>query len=176
MRAAAFIFALIPASAVLSAESGGRPSLDDARGMAGAARAADACGHLYRGRRTRGPRAGECAVFFFGRGQGGSVEDNIERWRSQIVGPDGKPAVAKSRQAAGARLDDDARRFLRRLHGNGRPDGTGHACHPQLPAAGRSGRRPGRQQHLRQVHRPRGDRGGQPQAFEQLLASFQVDK
>jgi hypothetical protein len=38
---------------------------------------------------------GECAVFFFGRGQGGSVEDNIERWRSQIQGPDGKPAVAK---------------------------------------------------------------------------------
>src|SRR6186713_2411236 len=34
---------------------GWRPSLDDARGMAGAARAADACGHLYRGCRTRGP-------------------------------------------------------------------------------------------------------------------------
>ena len=38
---------------------------------------------------------GECAVFFFGRGQGGSVQDNIDRWRSQIQGPDGKPAVAK---------------------------------------------------------------------------------
>jgi hypothetical protein len=37
----------------------------------------------------------ECAVFFFGAGQGGSVEDNIERWRSQMLGPDGKPATAK---------------------------------------------------------------------------------
>jgi hypothetical protein len=39
--------------------------------------------------------AAECGIFFFGAGQGGSVEDNIERWRSQIVGPDGKPAVSK---------------------------------------------------------------------------------
>jgi hypothetical protein len=47
--------------------------------------------------------AGECAVFFFGRGQGGSVQDNIDRWRGQIVGADGKPAAAKidKRQARG---------------------------------------------------------------------------
>lgn len=37
----------------------------------------------------------ECAIFFFGAGQGGTVEDNIERWRSQILGPDGKPAAPK---------------------------------------------------------------------------------
>jgi hypothetical protein len=37
----------------------------------------------------------ECAVFFFGPGQGGSVGDNIERWRSQMLGPDGKTALAK---------------------------------------------------------------------------------
>ena len=39
--------------------------------------------------------AAECAIFFFGAGQGGSVEDNIERWRSQILGTDGKPATPK---------------------------------------------------------------------------------
>ena len=38
---------------------------------------------------------GECAVYFFGSGQGGSVEANIERWKGQITGPDGKPANAK---------------------------------------------------------------------------------
>ncbi len=37
----------------------------------------------------------ECVVYFFGAGQGGSVEANLERWKGQIVGPDGKPADAK---------------------------------------------------------------------------------
>ena len=37
----------------------------------------------------------ECAVYFFGSGQGGSVEANIDRWKSQMVGPDGKTANAK---------------------------------------------------------------------------------
>ncbi len=31
-----------------------------------------------------GQEAGECGVFFFGRGQGGSVEDNLARWKSQF--------------------------------------------------------------------------------------------
>ena len=30
------------------------------------------------------PEAGECAVFFFGSNQGGTVEQNIERWVSQF--------------------------------------------------------------------------------------------
>jgi hypothetical protein len=34
-------------------------------------------------------------VYFFGPGQGGSVEANIGRWKGQITGPDGKPANAK---------------------------------------------------------------------------------
>jgi hypothetical protein len=38
---------------------------------------------------------GECGVYFFGAGQGGSVDANIERWKGQFHGPDGKPAAAK---------------------------------------------------------------------------------
>jgi hypothetical protein len=39
-----------------------------------------------------GAEAGECGVFFFGRGQGGSVEDNLARWKSQFEPPsDAKP-------------------------------------------------------------------------------------
>ncbi len=38
--------------------------------------------------------APECAVYFFGPGQGGSVEANIERWKTQMVASDGKPATA----------------------------------------------------------------------------------
>ena len=37
----------------------------------------------------------ECVVYFFGAGQGGSVDANLERWKGQIIGPGGKPAEAK---------------------------------------------------------------------------------
>jgi len=37
----------------------------------------------------------ECAVYFFGSGQGGSVEANLDRWKGQLVGADGQPAAAK---------------------------------------------------------------------------------
>jgi hypothetical protein len=36
----------------------------------------------------------ECGVYFFGAGQGGSVEANIERWKGQFTDA-GKPAAAK---------------------------------------------------------------------------------
>ncbi|HXY38787.1 MAG TPA: hypothetical protein VEQ10_03910 [Vicinamibacteria bacterium] len=35
---------------------------------------------------AKGSEAGECAVFFFGTGQGGSVEANVERWARQFEG------------------------------------------------------------------------------------------
>ncbi|MBI5280715.1 MAG: hypothetical protein HY858_03455 [Candidatus Solibacter usitatus] len=34
----------------------------------------------------------ECAVYFFGAGQGGSVEANLARWQNQFLTADGKPA------------------------------------------------------------------------------------
>jgi hypothetical protein len=36
----------------------------------------------------------ECAVYFFGAGQGGSIDANIERWQGQFTSPGGKPATA----------------------------------------------------------------------------------
>ena len=33
-----------------------------------------------------GAEAGECGVFFFGRGQGGSVDENLDRWVKQFEG------------------------------------------------------------------------------------------
>ena len=38
----------------------------------------------------------ECVVFHFGKGQGGSVAANIERWRSQFIGADGKSVTPKT--------------------------------------------------------------------------------
>src|SRR5215831_15585488 len=37
---------------------------------------------------------GECAVYYFGPGQGGSIQANLERWEGQFQGPGGKPAFA----------------------------------------------------------------------------------
>jgi len=37
----------------------------------------------------------ECGVYFFGAGQGGSPDANVERWKSQFRAPDGKPAAAR---------------------------------------------------------------------------------
>ena len=39
--------------------------------------------------------AAECAVYFFGAGQGGSVEANVDRWKGQFAAPGGTPAAAK---------------------------------------------------------------------------------
>ena len=43
------------------------------------------------------PEDAECAVFYFGVGQGGTVQANIDRWVSQFEQPDGGPSskVAK---------------------------------------------------------------------------------
>ena len=37
----------------------------------------------------------ECIVNYFGPGQGGGVDANIERWKGQVQEPDGRPAVGK---------------------------------------------------------------------------------
>lgn len=37
----------------------------------------------------------ECAVYFFGTGQGGGVDANIERWKGQLHQPAGKPVQAQ---------------------------------------------------------------------------------
>lgn len=39
------------------------------------------------------PEDAECAVYFFGAGQGGAVDANLDRWKHQFTGPDGQSAV-----------------------------------------------------------------------------------
>jgi hypothetical protein len=41
------------------------------------------------------PEDGECAVYYFGQGQGGSVEANIDRWKGQFEGSKDAPKVEK---------------------------------------------------------------------------------
>ena len=42
--------------------------------------------------------AAECGIYFFGTGQGGSVDDNIARWKGQFTDRGGAPAPAKVAQ------------------------------------------------------------------------------
>jgi hypothetical protein len=51
---------------------------------------------------AKGSQAGECAVFFFGPGQGGGVDDNVARWAKQFEGAP-KPASRRT-QVAGLRV------------------------------------------------------------------------
>ncbi|HEV8201019.1 MAG TPA: hypothetical protein VGS03_13445 [Candidatus Polarisedimenticolia bacterium] len=41
------------------------------------------------------PPEGECVVFYFGPGQGGDVQANVERWRNMFTGADGGPGPSK---------------------------------------------------------------------------------
>lgn len=42
---------------------------------------------------------GECGVYFFGAGQGGSVEANLDRWIGQFLQADGKASKAAAKIA-----------------------------------------------------------------------------
>jgi hypothetical protein len=54
------------------------------------------------------PEDAECAVYFFGTGQGGTVEANLERWAHQFTSPDGQslaqPAKMEKREIAGLKV------------------------------------------------------------------------
>lgn len=44
---------------------------------------------------ARGKEPGECTVFFFGTGQGGGIDENVERWAKQF---EGTPAPKRSKK------------------------------------------------------------------------------
>ncbi len=46
------------------------------------------------------PEDATAVVFFFGQGQGGGVEVNLDRWASQMVQADGKPATRQQARTA----------------------------------------------------------------------------
>jgi hypothetical protein len=67
-----------------SAEAGGIEWKVPARWKAGAGSAMRVA--TYAVPAAKGEEAGECAVFFFGPGQGGDVESNVQRWGRQFEG------------------------------------------------------------------------------------------
>jgi hypothetical protein len=67
-----------------SADAGGIAWKVPARWKAGAGSAMRVA--TYAVPAAKGAEAGECAVFFFGPGQGGDVDANVERWGRQFEG------------------------------------------------------------------------------------------
>src|SRR5690348_8626185 len=41
---------------------------------------------------SAGGQEGELVLFFFGKGKGGSAQENLERWYTQVTEPDGRPS------------------------------------------------------------------------------------
>ena len=105
--AAVFLFALVAASiSVVSAESAA-----GIRWTAPPQWKTEAARPMRAATYSITPAAGdrgvaECVVNYFGPGQGGSIEANVERWKGQVLGADGKPAAAKvsSRNVRGVRI------------------------------------------------------------------------
>jgi hypothetical protein len=129
---------------------------------------------------TVAPAAGdhdpaECGVYFFGPGQGGSVDANVDRWRSQFTDPNGRttPAKIDKGQVHGMHVT--------RIDTSGSYSGMGG------PVAAQSQSVPGYRLLGAIVEAPGGNIfvkftgplktiAANQQKFEQLLASFQPSK
>jgi hypothetical protein len=112
----------------------------------------------------------ECGVYFFGAGQGGSVEANIERWKGQFTDA-GKPAPAKigTRKINGLTVTT--------IDTSGEYSGMGGPTAPGTPVAGYRllgaiVEGPGGNIFLKFTG-PSKTIAANQQKFEQLLASFQ---
>lgn len=119
---------------------------------------------------------GECAVFFFGPGQGGSVEDNLDRWRAQMLGADGRPATARldKRQASGLTINrvDTSGAYT----GMGGPMATSTRAIPGYRLLGAVIQGPGDSNLFIKFTGPSRTVAANEKLFEQLLGSFQIQK
>lgn len=118
----------------------------------------------------------ECVVYFFGRGQGGSVSDNLERWRGQVLGGDGKPATAKldKRQSGGLTINriDSTGSYT----GMGGPMATSSRALPGYRLLGAVVEGPGGNNLFVKFAGPVTTIAANEKVFDQLLASFRPDK
>jgi len=76
--------AALPAAPAAPAAAGGIQWTVPARWTSGAGSAMRVA--TYAVPAAKGAEAGECAVFFFGTGQGGGIDDNVARWAKQFEG------------------------------------------------------------------------------------------
>jgi len=118
--------------------------------------------------------AAECGIYFFGRGQGGSVDANIDRWKAQFEDRDGKvsPAKVAVRKAAGLTVTtiDTAGAYS----GMGGPLASSHSV-PGYRLLGAIVEGPGGNVFVKFTGPAKTIAANRPK-FDQLLASFHVEK
>ena len=116
----------------------------------------------------------ECGVYFFGAGQGGGIEANIERWKGQFHTADGKLAVARIAKRTVHDLAVTTIDTSGQYSGMGGPMGGG----PEKPGyrlLGAIVEGPGGHIFLKFTGPAKTIAANQPK-FEQMLASFQKEK
>jgi len=116
----------------------------------------------------------ECVVNYFGPGQGGSVDANIERWKSQMLGQGGQPAAAKvaSRKVRGLTITTiDASGAY---SGMGGPIAASRTIVPGYRLLGAIVQAPGGTVFFK-LTGPARTIAANEQKFEQLLASLQLE-
>jgi hypothetical protein len=118
----------------------------------------------------------ECGIFFFGAGQGGSVEDNIERWRSQILGPDGKPATPRIDKRAARGMNITVVDSSGAYTGMGGPMAARSRAVPGYRLVGAVVQGAGGNNIFVKFAGPAKTIAANQQKFEELLLSFQAQK
>ncbi len=114
----------------------------------------------------------DCVVYFFGRGQGGTVQANMERWSDQFKRPDGKPADAKIERRTVHDLPVTAIDVSGEYSGMGGPMATEKALKPDYRLLGAIIENPGGNVFLKFTGPEKAVTANQGK-FEQLRGSFQ---
>ena len=117
------------------------------------------------------PKTAECAVYFFGAGQGGSVEANIDRWKAQFQGQNGKPAEAQVQKRTVHGLAVTTITAAGAYSGMGGPMAGGSTAQPGYRMLGAIVEGPGGNVFLKFTG-PEKTVAANQQRFEQLLTSF----
>jgi hypothetical protein len=117
---------------------------------------------------------GECGVYFFGAGQGGSVEANLDRWKGQFRGPDGKAAAAQVAKRTVGALTITTIDTSGDYSGMGGPFASGRAV-PGYRLLGAIVEGRGGNVFIKFTG-PAKTIAANAQKFQQLLASFQPEK
>jgi hypothetical protein len=113
----------------------------------------------------------ECVVYFFGAGQGGIVQANIERWNGQFTGSDGKTATAHIQKRTVHGLPVTAIDVTGQYSGMGGPMATTKAVKAGYRLLGAIIENPGGNVFLKFTG-PEKVIAANQQKFEQMLESF----
>ena len=116
----------------------------------------------------------ECVVYFFGPGQGGSVEANMERWKGQFQASGGKPADAKIEKRTVHGWAVSTIDVSGEYSGMGGPTAAGQSSAPGYRLSGAVIEGPGGNIFVK-FAAPAKTAAANREKFEQLIASFEKE-